>query len=185
MFLRALALLVLVAAPLHAASWVVAPETSVTVAVPWRGLTIDMRFPDIEGTVEFDERRPDRTRAQIAVAAGSVRTGLPPADRLARSQDFLAAEAYPTIGFRLDRLTQTSPSTADIEGRITFRGVTRPIAFKARVFRYGPAEDDSERFEAGFQLDGSIDRTEFGAMGALREVPARLPVRIRLLLSSS
>ncbi len=179
-----MALLVVLAAPLHAASWVVSPETSVVVSVPWRGLTIDMRFPDIDGRVEFDERRPDRTEAKIVVAAGSVRTGLPPADRLARSQDFLAADAHPTIGFTLDRLTQTSRSTADVAGRITFRGVTRPIAFKARVFRYGPAEDDPERFEAGFQLDGAIDRTEFGATGALREVPARLPIRIRLVLAS-
>jgi hypothetical protein len=52
------------------------------------------------------------------------------------------------------------------------------------VLRYGPAEDNPGRFEAGFQLDGAIDRTEFGSNGALSEVPAVLPIRIQLLMAS-
>lgn len=175
----------LVLGPAHAAPWTISPETSVTVQVPWRGLTVTMRFPEISGAVEFDERRPETARADITVDARSVATGLPPGDRLARSEDFLAAAEYPDIRFRLERLVQTSRSTADVFGRITFRGTTRPIAFSARVFRYGPLESDPDTFEAGFQLDGAIDRTEFGSTGALGEVPAVLQIRIRLLMSSA
>lgn len=183
--LRVLAFAVaLVASPLAAAPWVLQPETEVTVDVPWRGLVVEMRFPDVSGTVEFDERRPETAAADITVDATSARTGLAPADRLARSDAFLAAERYPAIGFRLTRLVQTSRSRADVTGEITFRGVTRPIGFRARVFRYAPADDDPDRFEAGFLLDGSIDRTEFGANGAPGEVPAVLAVRIRLLMAS-
>ncbi len=168
----------------HGAAWSMLPETEVEVDVPWRGLTVVMRFPDVAGTIEFDERRPETAHARIAVATTTVRTGLPPADRLAKSADFLAAEEFPSIGFTLERLEQTSRSTADIFGQIAFRGVTRPIEFKATVFRYGAAEDDPERFEAGFRLEGSIDRTKFGSVGALREVPAVLPIRIDLFIKS-
>ena len=174
----------LVASSAGAAPWALSPETSITVDVSWRGLTIPLRFTKFSGTVEFDETRPEIAMAEIDVAATSVRTGLPPADRVARSANFLGAERYPSIGFTLDRLEQTSRSTANVFGRITFRGITRPIGFKARVFRYGPAEDDTGRFEAGFQLEGAIDRTEFGSTGALPEVPAVLPIRIRLLMTS-
>ena len=181
--LRALILaFTLLSGAVHAATWSLLPETEVVVDVPWRGLTVVMRFPDVAGTIEFDERRPETARARIAVATTSVRTGLPPADRLAKSDDFLAARQYPQIDFTLDRLDQTSRSTADIFGRITFRGVTRPIAFKATVVRYEPVAGN--RFEAGFRLQGSIDRTEFGSTGAAGEVPAVLPVRIDLFIRS-
>lgn len=174
----------LVCGPVRAAPWAISPETSVTVMVPWRGLTVTMRFPEISGTVEFDERQPETARADVMVDARSVRTGLPPADRLARSEDFLAAAQYPSIRFRLERLVRTSPSTADVFGRITFRGTTKPIAFSARVFRYGQLENAPDVFEAGFQLDGAIDRTEFGSTGALGDVPAVLQIRIRLVMTS-
>ena len=40
------------------------------------------------------------------------------------------------------------------------------------------------RFEAGFNLTGSLDRTDFGSTGGLPDVAAVLPVHIRLLMSS-
>jgi polyisoprenoid-binding protein YceI len=182
--LRALTLVaVLAAGAAGAAPWVLLPETEVTVDVPWRGLTVALNFPDVAGNVDFDERRPEATRARITVAATTATTGLVPADRVARSEDFLAAERFPTMSFALDRLVQTSRSTADVHGRITFRGVTRPILFRATVLRYGPGQGG--RFEAGFSLESAIDRTEFGATGAAREIPAVLPIHIRLLMASA
>lgn len=87
------------------------------------------------------------------------------------------------IDFRLTGLRQTSKQTADLTGEMTLRGVTRPVAFAAQVIRYGPAADPS-RFEAGFDLTGRIDRTDFGSTGGLPEVAAVLPVHIRLLMHS-
>ena len=52
------------------------------------------------------------------------------------------------------------------------------------MIRYGPAQDDPDRFEAGFDLTGSIDRTAFGSTGGLPQVAAVLPVRIRLVMHS-
>ena len=99
---------------------------------------------------------------------------------MARSEQFLAADRYPIIRFDLDRLVLTSRSTADIHGRITFREVTRPILFKAEVYRYGPSDADADRFQAGFLLHGAIDRMAFGATGAPGDVPDVLRVEIRL-----
>jgi len=168
----------------RAAPWVLDPATTVTVDVGWQGSTVAVRFPSLSGQIDFDESHPDRTRATISVAAGAAETGVGVVDRLVRSPDYLGADQFPTIAFKLDRLTQTSKSTADIAGRITFRGVTEPISFKAQVTRYGPDNDDPSRFEAGFNLTGSIDRTRFGSTGGLPEVGAVLPVRIHLVMSS-
>ena len=167
-----------------AASWELEPETSVAVEVPWQGRNVEVRFPTLSGEIDFDQDHPDRTRATISVATGDATTGVGVVDALVRSGDYLDAGGYPSITFRLDRLTQTSKSTAEIDGRITLRGVTLPTSFQAQVFRYGPADGAPGRFEAGFNLTGSIDRTQFGSTGGLPEVGAVLPVHIRLLMSS-
>jgi polyisoprenoid-binding protein YceI len=182
--LRVLTLIATLAAGAAGATpWVLLPETAVTVDVPWRGLTVALRFPDVDGSVEFDESNPESARARIAVASTTATTGLPPADRVARSAEFLAADSFPSMAFTLDRLVRTSRSTADVRGVVTFRGVSRPILFRATVLRYGPGTDG--RFEAGFRLEGTIDRTEFGATGAAGEIPAVLPVRIDLMMASA
>lgn len=178
--LGALAALILAAAA-SAAEWRIDPRTRVAVDVPWSGGVAEVRFPDLAGTVAFDEARPEAARARIAVSARTATTGLAPVDALLRSRDYLDAAAHPQVVFDLDRLVRTSSSTADVFGRITLRGVTREVAFEARVIRYGPGED-GRGFEAGFDIEGAIDRTEFGSRGGLPDIGAVLPVRVRLVM---
>ncbi len=179
-----LAVLLLAAAPVAARTWSLDASTSVAVDVTWRGSVVEVRFPRLSGHIEFDETRPETARARITADAGSATTGVGPVDALVRSPDYLGTAAFPEIVFELDRLEQTSKSTADVFGRITFRGVSLPLALTAEVFRYGPSPSDPQRFEAGFDLTGSIDRTLFGSTGGVPEVASVLPLRIRLLMVS-
>ncbi|WP_424932824.1 YceI family protein [Amaricoccus macauensis] len=167
-----------------AEQWQIDPETRVSVDVAWRNTVVTVDFPAISGEVIFDERHPERARAVIHVATGSASTGLGPVDALVRSRDYLAAARHPTITFHLETLKPISRSAAEISGRITMRGHTRPAEFDARVIRYGPAADNPDRFVAGFDVTGEIDRTAFGSTGGLPDVPAMLPVRVRLVMSS-
>jgi polyisoprenoid-binding protein YceI len=179
-----MALLAVLPLPALAVPWKLDPGTTVAVDVGWEGRTVTVRFPSLSGDVDFDEKRPEQAHATISVAADQATTGVAVVDQLVRSRDYLGAAQFPTIRFQLDRLTQTSTSTAEIEGRVTLRGVTKPLTLQAEVFRYGPAKDDPSRFEAGFTLSGEIDRTAFGSTGGLPEVSAVLPVHIRLLMTS-
>jgi polyisoprenoid-binding protein YceI len=181
---RLLCLLLLVPALAAAAPWRLDPATTIVVDVPWEGSTVAVRFPAPTGSIDFDPENPSAARATVTVSARGATTGLPLVDALVKSADYLGTDAWPEMTFRLDRLTPTSKSTADVAGRLTLRGVTRPVAFDAQVIRYGPAAGDPGRFEAGFDLDGTIDRTAFGSTGGLPQVPALLPVHIRLLMHS-
>ena len=167
-----------------AAPWQLSPETTVAVDVGWEGRTVTVRFPTQSGQIDFDRDHPERARAEIGVATTDATTGVGVVDGLLRSKDYLDAAEYPAITFHLDKLTQTSKSSADVAGRITLRGVTKPVSFKAQVSRYAPSTDDPDRFEAGFDLTGSIDRTTFGSTGGLPQVAAVLPVRINLVMTS-
>jgi polyisoprenoid-binding protein YceI len=185
MLWRCLILALVLPAAAFAAEWRIDPGTRVVVDVGWRGTTVTVQFPDIDGEVTFDEQRPELARAEIRVETARASTGLAPVDRLVRSEGYLDAAHHPAIIFHLDSLVPTSRSTARINGRITLRGQTRPAEFSVQVFRYGPAPEDPARFEAGFDVRGEIDRTEFGSTAGLPDVPAILPVRVRLLLIST
>lgn len=163
--------------------WRLLPGTRVVADVAWRGQSVEVRFPTVTGEIDFDAERPETAQATIRVAAADATTGLAPVDALLRGSAYLDVARHPTIDFRLDRLEQTSGNTADILGRITLRGVTRPIRFAAEVFRYGPAPDAPGRFEAGFDLTGQIDRREFGSEAGQPDIAVVMPIRIRLLMA--
>ncbi|TPE48298.1 YceI family protein [Amaricoccus solimangrovi] len=184
--MRACLALVLVLLPgfAPAASWHLDPSSTVSVSVPWRGTSVAVRFPELSGQIEFDERAPARARAVIAADTTRATTGVAPVDALVRGAGYLDAAEYPTVTFRLDQLVQTSKSTADVTGRLTLRGVTRPVSFRAKVFRYGPDPADPSRFAAGFDISGAIDRTQFGSTAGAPEVGVVLPVAIHLLMTS-
>jgi polyisoprenoid-binding protein YceI len=184
MLARLALVLALLPAAAAAAPWRLDPATTIAVDIPWEGSTVTVHFPAPTGTVDFDPDHPEAARARVTVSSRGATTGVPIVDALVKSAGYLGADTWPEMTFRLDRLTPTSKQTADVAGRITLRGVTRPIRFDARVTRYGPAADDPRRFDAGFDLAGTIDRTAFGSTAGLPQVPAVLPIRIRLLMHS-
>lgn len=168
----------------HAAPWKLDPGTTVTVDVGWNGKIVPVVFPTISGDIDFDEADVGSARASIDLAAADATTGVAVVDALIRGPDYLGTDKFPQITFQLDRLAQVSKTEANISGRVTLRGVTRPMTFRATVFRFGPDKNDDARFEAGFDLTGSIDRTQFGSTGGLPHVSAVLPIRIHLLMTS-
>jgi len=175
-------LLVCLANAALAAPWdIVQDQTRIEVDVTYFGSTITMRFERVNGTVDFDAARPQRAKADITVPVAQVETGLGIANGIVKSKDYLNARAYPDIRFQMDRLDRTSESTADIYGQMTLLGVTRPILFRARLFRYSRPQGGGP-FEAGFNLTGQVDRRSYGNMTALGTVSAVLPIRIQLLM---
>lgn len=184
MLIRLVLILALLPGLAVAAPWKLDPRTTVTVAVGWKGADVTVRFPTLSGDIDFDEHHVESARGEVTVATGDATTGVAPVDALVRSRDYLDAAEYPAIVFQLDKISQTSKSTAEVDGRITLRGVTRPAVFQAKVFQFGPASDDPARFVAGFDLTGEIDRSKFGSTGGLPDVAAVLPVNIHLVMTS-
>src|SRR4051794_9509980 len=94
--------------PAAAAPWKLLPDTTVSVDVGWQGRNVTVRFPQLDGQVDFDQALPEAAKAAMGVAASAATTGVAVVDALVRSRDYLDAADYPTIGFHLDKLTQTS-----------------------------------------------------------------------------
>ncbi len=73
--------------------------------------------------------------------------------------DFFDAERYPEITFRSSSLCLTADQGARLEGRLTMRGVSRPVSADGQYA--GPRRSSFGEL-VGLELHTSIDRREFG-----------------------
>ena len=112
-----------------------------------------------EGYVETDETgKPIRVEARLDAA--SIHTGVADRDNHLRSPDFLDVANHPEIVFRSEKITPLGEGRYRVEGEVTIRGVTRPLAFEVET--HGPAKDPwgNERIAAHFE--GKLNRKDFG-----------------------
>jgi polyisoprenoid-binding protein YceI len=104
----------------------------------------------------------------VRLDAAGAHTGLAIATGALLGPDVLAVAQYPTIRFvstriHLNRDGRLSEG-ARIDGRLTLRGVTRPLTLDAGVYRPpGSAPDDLDRLTV--KLTGRLSRAAFGASG--------------------
>jgi polyisoprenoid-binding protein YceI len=120
------------------------------------------RFTDFEGTVEFDEENPERSKVGVAIQAGSVDTGDATRDNHLRTGDFFDAEKFPTLAFRSTKVTKTGQDTFDVAGDLTIRGVTRPVTLAVTFL--GKATDPWGNERVGFEGALKINRKDYGLM---------------------
>ena len=125
---------------------------------PMRG---QMSVSSADLILDFD--RAAASRVTVTIDASSARMGLPFATDAMKSDKVLDTKAHPRIGFESTKLS-ASGQKATVTGKITIRGVTRPLTLAAQIFRpKGSAE--GERDHLIIRLTGTIHRSDFGAAG--------------------
>lgn len=108
------------------------------------------------------------SRVDISVNVASVRTPLPFVRQALIGPEMLDAARYPTVRFVSTRV-QLAPDGrlsggAQINGKLTMRGVTRPVTLEAGLFRVpGSAKNDLSQLSV--HLKGQVSRSAFGATG--------------------
>jgi polyisoprenoid-binding protein YceI len=143
------------------------------------GATISYTFTlsgsPVTGTVPLDRAvlgiDPDDLAASTADVTADVRrarTGLLFATEALKSPSVLDAARFPLARFQSTRVilgpAGRISNGAAIEGRLTLRGVTRPVRFDAAIYRLpGSAPDDLSTLTVA--LSGRIDRRDYGATG--------------------
>lgn len=75
---------------------------------------------------------PDVTTAvlDIEIQAASVNTGSGMKDNKLKSKDFFDVKQNPLITFKSTKVVQTGPTTFDVAGTFTIRGVSKPETLK-------------------------------------------------------
>jgi polyisoprenoid-binding protein YceI len=117
------------------------------------------RFADVSGTVHIAEE-PLESFVEVEIQAASIDTRDETRDGHLRSPDFFDVEEHPTIGYRSTKVTPAGRGRWTVDGDLTVRGVTRPVALD--VAFEGGAKDPWGGDRIGFTARGELDREAFG-----------------------
>jgi polyisoprenoid-binding protein YceI len=105
---------------------------------------------------------PDVTTAvlDIKIQAASVNAGSSVKNNKLKSKDFFNVDQDPTITFHSTKVTQTGPTTFDVLGDFTIRGVSKPETLNLTVTGKGTGQGE---------IKGSMafDRKDYGIDGSI------------------
>jgi polyisoprenoid-binding protein YceI len=83
-------------------------------------------FDNWDATLTFSSTDVTTGVLDIKIQAASVNTGSGTKDNKLRSKDFFDAQEDPYITFHSNKVVQTGPTTFDLPGTFTIRGVSKP-----------------------------------------------------------
>ena len=118
------------------------------------------QFNDFEGSGVVDASDFTKSTVTVTIQAASIDTRNEQRDGHLRSNDFLAMEEYPQITFTSTGIQQTGPTSVELTGELTVRGVTNTVTIP---FEYeGAATDPYGNLRVGFEGSVVINRKDYG-----------------------
>lgn len=120
------------------------------------------RFSDLEGTIDFNEDRPEGSSVRFRIDAKSIDTNQPDRDAHLRSDDFFAVDKYPALTFESTKIVRRGDALFDVTGNLTIRGVTKEIVLP--VSYLGRARDPWGNEKLAFETGITLNRKDYGLM---------------------
>jgi polyisoprenoid-binding protein YceI len=137
--------------PLHTYPSLEMPHMGLSI---WRG-----KFDKTSGTVIYDAAAKTGS-VDIAVATSSIDFGLADMHDVAIKPDWLDVEKYPTMTYK-GTLRFDGDRPVAIDGQLTLRGVTKPLALKINSFKC-IQHPYYKKEVCGADAEGDVDRAQFG-----------------------
>jgi len=100
------------------------------------------------------------SRVDVVLQAAALTTHDAKRDADLRGDHFFDVARYPQIMFDSDRVRATGPRTFSIDGRLTMRGVTRPITFDAHATGVRGGANGKRRVH--YDAVGRFRRSDYG-----------------------
>ncbi len=129
----------------------------------WVVLKEEGLFRDFAGQVVYDASEPARSRVQFTVQVASIDTRNDTRDGVLRSEDFFAAEKYPTMSFTSNKVAARPDGSLEVTGDLRIRDVTKSATMPVRYLGANSVPNVGQL--AGFETTFTIDRTDFGVNG--------------------
>ena len=118
------------------------------------------QFNEFEGSGVVDADDFTKSSVTVTIQAASIDTRNEQRDGHLRSNDFLAMDEYPQITFVSTGIQQTGPTSVELTGDLTIKGVTNPVTIP---FEYeGAATDPFGNLRVGFEGSVVINRKDYG-----------------------
>lgn len=120
--------------------------------------TVTGTFKNFEGALETDNEDFDGAEASFSLDASSIDTNVADRDNHLKSDDFFAVANYPNITF--EGQLKKSGSDYKLVGPLTIKDVTKEVELDVELG--GTMVDGYGQNKAGFEINGKINRKEFG-----------------------
>ncbi len=122
--------------------------------------TVTGSFEKFEGSVEASSDDFSDAEVEFSADVNSINTNQPDRDAHLKSPDFFDAAKYPNLTFKSTNFKKVGDSKFEMTGDLTIRGTTRQVTFDAEFG--GTVKDPWGNIKAGFEINGKINRKEFG-----------------------
>jgi polyisoprenoid-binding protein YceI len=145
------------AAVIPAGTWEIDPVwSSLEFEVRKLGLvTIKGRVPGFSGTIRGGEDPSIEGTADAATITTFDETR----DTHLQSPEFFDTARYPQLGFASTSI-ESDGDRLVVDGELTIKGITRPVRLEGRYVGSGSDPWGNDRI--GIELEGTVDRTDFG-----------------------
>jgi polyisoprenoid-binding protein YceI len=118
------------------------------------------QFNDFEGSGVVDASDLTKSTVTVTIQAASIDTRNEQRDAHLRSNDFLAMDEHPQITFVSTGVQQTGPTSVELTGNLTVKGVTNTVTIP---FEFeGAATDPYGNLRVGFEGSVVINRKDYG-----------------------
>jgi polyisoprenoid-binding protein YceI len=129
------------------------------------------------GTLTLDKANPAKSKVEVTFQIANLRTGVAKLDEHLMKPDFFDAAKFPTATFASTSVKPTGPTSADITGNLTIKGVTKPVTLDAQFYGAG-ASPMSKKENIGFVATGTIKRSDYGMSMAVPLVSDAIELKI-------
>jgi polyisoprenoid-binding protein YceI len=153
---------------------VIPAESSIKFTVK-SSVAIVGKFDKWDATLTFPSADVTTGVLHIQIEAATVDTGSGMKNNKLKGKDFFYVEHYPSIAFRSTKVVQTSPTTFDVDGDFSIRGVTRQEKLKLTI----PAKQTGEDEIQGVLV---FNRKEYGMNKGIPFVRIEDHVEVRINL---
>jgi polyisoprenoid-binding protein YceI len=135
--------------------FVITPEESTVQFSVKASVALEGKFDKWDATLTFPSTDATSGVLDIKIQSATVNTGSGMKDDKLRSKDFFDVKQDPLITFHSTKITQTGPTTFDVLGKFTIRGVSKDETLNLVVSGKGTGTGDIKGTMA-------FDRKDYG-----------------------
>jgi polyisoprenoid-binding protein YceI len=125
-------------------------------------------FTKFDATLESNADDFSDAKISFEADVNSINTNNEQRDGHLKSDDFFGAEAFPALTFTSTSFTKKTNEEYSLIGDLTIKGTTKTV--ELNVEYGGTVTDPYGQVKAGFEINGKINRKDFGlTWGAITE----------------
>jgi polyisoprenoid-binding protein YceI len=137
-------------------------HSKLTFSVTHMGISdVDGLFNKFQATATTNKADFSDAVFELSVEVPSINTQVEMRDNHLRSADFFEVEKYPSMTFKSTSITKVSKDKYKLTGNLTLRGITKPVTMNL-WYRGTNVDPKTKSSTSGFQLTGTIKRSDFG-----------------------